>query len=106
MRRLVRSATIWTPVVACLKPISCPSCMAAQPNVVVGAVQVCHRLHVEPGSDPAAIWPAGAVGYFASDGDSTPLHPSLELTAVRCGWCSVEAVGHPGHASLTVDIGL
>jgi len=31
---LVGSATIWTPVVACPKPISCPSCMAAQPNVV------------------------------------------------------------------------
>jgi len=89
-----------------LYPRELPCChMAIQLNHRA-AVHVCHRLTVEPGSDPAAIWPAGAAGYFASEGDSTPLHPSLELAAVGCGGYSVEAVGDPGHASLTVDIGL
>jgi hypothetical protein len=57
-----------------LYPRELPCChMAIQLNHRA-AVHLCHRLTVEPGSDPAAIWPAGAVGYLAPTGFAPCVH--------------------------------
>src|SRR5207344_2071646 len=60
---------------------------------------------VEPGSNQRQLGQR-APPYILPLDARPRLNASSELTAVRCRGYSVEAVGHPGHASLTVDIGL